>query len=167
MGAILTQNTSWKNVEKAILNLKKNNLLNKEKLEKINIKKLANLIKSSGYHNQKAKKIKEFIKFLNSKKKITRENLLTVWGIGPETADSILLYAYNKPYFVIDAYTKRIMNKLGYKENTYEKLQELFHKNLPRNYKLYNEFHALFVRLAKENCKTNPLCNNCPLNKNC
>jgi endonuclease-3 related protein len=167
LGAILTQNTSWKNVEKALLNLKRNNLLTKDKLKKINIKRLAKLIKSSGYHNQKAKKIKEFVKFLNSNKKITRDNLLKIWGIGPETADSILLYAHNKPYFVIDAYTKRIMNRLGYKEKTYKEFQELFHKSLPKNYKIYNEFHSLLVKLAKEHCKKKPNCNNCPINQYC
>ena len=166
-GAILTQNTSWKNVEKALINLQKNNLFNLKKLQKIDVKKLAEIIKSSGYNNQKARKIKEFINFLESKKGITRENLLNVWGIGPETADSILLYSYKKPYFVIDAYTKRIFNRLGFKETRYEDLQNLFTKNLEKDYKIYNEYHALLVKLGKDVCKTKPLCHKCPLNKDC
>ena len=152
LGVILTQGTNWKNVEKALSNLIKNNLIDKEKLLKIPLNKLSLIIKSSGYHNQKAKKIKEFIKFLQSKKEITRENLLKVWGIGKETADSILLYACNKSYFVIDNYTKRIFIKLGYcKENiSYDELQNLITKNISKDFKIYNEFHALFVRYGKD-----------------
>ncbi len=169
IGAILTQNTSWKNVEKAIKNLKDNNLLSKDAIKKIKVERLAKLIKSSGYHNQKAKKLKEFVKFLESSKEINRENLLSIWGIGKETADSILLYAYNKPIFVIDSYTKRVFSRLGlcYKDIGYEELQNLFHKNLLKDYKLFNEYHALIVRLAKDICKTKPLCHKCPLNSIC
>lgn len=167
VGAILAQNTAWKNVEKALYNLKTKKLLSKEKLETINLKILADLIKPSGYYNQKAKKIKEVIKFLKSGKEINRENLLAVWGVGPETADSMLLYAYNKPVFVIDAYTKRIMNRLGFKENTYDRLQRLFMENLPKDVRLYNEYHALLVRLGKEFCKKKPVCEGCPLNNMC
>ncbi|MBI2672417.1 endonuclease [Candidatus Woesearchaeota archaeon] len=167
LGTILTQNTSWKNVEKALVNLQKNNLFNLKNLQKIDVKKLAEIIKSSGYNNQKARKIKEFINFLESKKEITRENLLKIWGIGPETADSILLYVYKKPYFVIDAYTKRIFNRLGFKEAKYEELQNLFIKNLEKNHRIYNEYHALLVKLGKDICKTKPLCDKCPLNKIC
>lgn len=167
--AILTQNTSWKNVEKALENLKKYNLLNKEKLKLIEIKKLAEIIKSSGYNNQKAKKIKEFIKFLDSKKEINRNNLLAIWGIGNETADSILLYAHKNPVFVIDSYTKRIFSRLGFcKESiNYDELQKLFHKNLEKNHKLFNEYHALIVEHAKRFCKKKPLCDNCPIKTHC
>ncbi len=164
VGAILTQNTAWTNVEKAIKNLKENNLLSKEAIAKVNVKKLANLIRSAGYFNQKAKKLKEFASFDGE---VTRENLLNIWGIGPETADSILLYAYNRPTFVIDAYTKRIFSRLGRGEKSYEELQEMFMKNLPENYRLFNEYHALIVRLAKEHCRTKPECGNCPLNNVC
>ena len=150
IGAILTQNTNWQNVEKAINNLKTQRLLSSKKLEEINTKRLAVLIKPSGYYNQKAKKIKKFIKFLKSGKKFNRDNLLSVWGIGPETADSILLYAYDQPIFVIDAYTKRIMARLGFKEETYDELQKLFMQNLPKDVQLYNEFHALLVKLGKD-----------------
>ena len=164
MGAILTQNTNWKNVEKAIKNLKERNLLNKEAIQNIPEKELASLIKPAGYYNQKAKKLKAFVKFEGE---ITRENLLNIWGIGPETVDSILLYAYNKPIFVIDAYTKRVINRLGYKEQTYDELQTLFMENLPTDEKLFNEFHALLVQLGKNYCKTKPVCEKCPLRKEC
>lgn len=167
IGAILTQNTNWKNVEKAINNLIENKLLSKESISKIETKKLAKIIKSSGYHNQKAKKLKEFIKFLDSKKEINRNNLLNVWGIGKETADSILLYAYNKKIFVIDAYTKRIFNRIGFNEQDYDELQNLFMNNLKKDVDLYKEYHALLVEHGKNICKTKPLCNKCCLNKIC
>lgn len=167
IGAILTQNTSWKNVEKAISNLRKSDALNKEAIQNLPKTKLAQLIKPSGYFNQKAGKLKSLIEFLNSKRPITRDNLLSVWGIGPETADSILLYAFNKPYFVIDAYTKRIMHRLGFKESSYEELQSLFSINISKDYKLYNEYHALIVRLGKELCIKQPKCDLCPLKDKC
>ena len=178
-GAILTQNTNWKNVEKAIIELNKNNLIDVKKIKKINIKKLAQIIKSSGYHNQKAIKLKTFCDFLLKDydgkldllfgKNINelRKELLSVNGIGPETADSIILYAAKKPIFVIDAYTKRIINRIGFKEETYEELQALFMQNLPNNEKLFNEYHALFVELGKNICKKEPLCEKCPINNNC
>ena len=148
LGAILTQGTNWKNAEKALLNLIENNLINIEKLSKISLQKLSQLIKSSGYHNQKARKIKEFIKFLQDNKEAARENLLNIWGIGKETADSILLYAYKKPYFVVDRYTKKILSKSGYcKENIpYDELQSLIIKNIPKDIKIYNEFLQFIVR---------------------
>ncbi len=164
ISAILCQNTNWKNVEKAFVNLNNENLLSKEYLLNVDVLKLAKLIKPSGYFNQKAKKIKAF---LESKDYINRENLLKIWGVGEETADSILLYAYNKPIFVIDAYTKIIFKRIGFKERSYKELQEFFHKELPMDYKLFNEYHALIVELAKRNCKKIPICSNCPLNKIC
>ncbi|MBI2668018.1 endonuclease [Candidatus Woesearchaeota archaeon] len=167
VGAILTQNTNWKNVEKAINSLIENNLLSQESINKIETKKLARIIKSSGYHNQKAKKLKEFVKFLNSKKEINRDNLLNVWGIGKETADSILLYAYNNKIFVIDAYTKRIFNRIGFNEQDYDELQNLFMDNLKKDINLYKEYHALLVEHGKNICKTKPLCSKCCLNKMC
>lgn len=178
-GAILTQNTSWKNVEKAIIQLNKSQLIDVKKILKIENEKLANAIKSSGYYNQKAKKLKNFCSFLsnsydgnieklfdNSIKKL-RNDLLSVNGIGPETADSIILYAAKKPIFVIDAYTRRIMNRIGYKEDTYETLQKLFMENLESDEKMFNEFHALLVELGKNFCKKKPLCVKCPINKIC
>jgi len=167
VGAILTQNTSWKNVEKAIKNLDKFNFLSKGEIKQINEEELGKLIKSSGYYKQKAKKLKKIIEFLDSGKEINSKNLLEVWGIGKETADSILLYAYNKEVFVVDAYTRRIMERLGFKFKDYDDLQEIFMKNLPKDYKLFNEFHALLVRLAKEYCKKKPECKECCLRKGC
>ena len=178
-GAILTQNTSWKNVEKAVVELNKNNLIDVRKIIKIENKKLANIIKSSGYHNQKAKKLKNFCNFLmenyNGKLRLLfkkdinklRKQLLSVNGIGPETADSIILYAARKPIFVIDAYTKRILNRIGCKEKTYEELQNLFMQSLPNSEKLFNECHALLVELGKSVCRKEPLCEKCPISMHC
>lgn len=177
-GAILTQNTSWKNVEKAIVNLNKNNLIDIEKILKIKNKRLAEIIRPSGYYNQKAKKIKNFCNFLakrhRSLRKLfensvseLRKELLSVNGIGPETADSIILYAAKKPVFVVDAYTKRILNRIGYREMAYDELQRLFMESLPNSEKLFNEYHALLVELGKNTCKRNPLCNECPVSRHC
>ena len=178
IGAILTQNTNWKNVEKAINNLKKHCLLSPKKLKEIDEKKFSMMIKSAGYYNQKAKKIKEFVKFLienyNGKmeemKKENpedlREKLLSIKGIGRESADSILLYALDMPVFVVDAYTYRIMLRHGliYEDITYDELKELFEKNLPHDVKIFNEYHALLVKVGKEFCKKSvPKCNGCPL----
>ena len=179
-GAILTQNTNWKNVEKAIVQLNNNQLIDINKIIKIENKKLAEVIKSSGYHNQKAKKLKNFcfyiLKNYNGNLNLffknnigtLRNGLLSINGIGPETADSIILYAAKMPIFVIDAYTKRIMNRLGHKEKKYDELQKLFMDNLKNDEKLFNECHALLVELGKNYCrKNNPLCGNCPINKYC
>ena len=178
-GAILAQNTNWKNVEKAIIELNRNDLIDVKKIIKIENKKLAKIIKSSGYHNQKAKKLKNFCDFLlrnydgslkklfrNDIKKL-REELLSVNGIGPETADSIILYAAKKPVFVVDAYTKRVFNRIGYKEKTYDEFQKLFMGSLPNSEKLFNECHALVVELGKNVCKKSPLCQKCPVNGYC
>lgn len=175
LGAILTQSTNWKNVEKSILKLNENNLIDAKKLRNIKVEELAQLIRSSGYYNQKAKKIKNFIDFLfkefngNLESLFSleiqglRNKLLSVKGIGKETADSIILYAANKPMFVIDAYTKRIFSRLGYKEEDYDKLQLFFMKNLNKNVKIFNQYHALLVELGKRYCKKQPGCKNCPL----
>lgn len=165
-GAILTQNTNWKNVEKALDNLSKEKLLSRNAIKKAPTSKLASAIRPSGYYKQKAKKLKAFASFSGD---ITRENLLSIWGIGPETADSILLYAYNKPYFVVDAYTKRVFSRLRMLKGNedYEEIRHYFESRLPKNVKIYKEFHALIVELAKNYCKKQPLCNNCPLAKNC
>jgi endonuclease III related protein len=175
-GAILTQNTNWKNAEKAIIELNKNRLIDVGKIKKINKNSLAKIIKSSGYHNQKAIKLKNFCQHINHKsineffnKRIypLRNELLSIYGIGPETADSILLYAAKKPIFIIDAYARRIMSRIGYKENTYEDLQNLFMKNLEHNESLFKEYHALLVELGKNICKKKPLCLKCPINNSC
>ncbi|MFH1209420.1 MAG: endonuclease [archaeon] len=169
IGAILTQNTSWSNVEKVIKILDEKNLLNKNSFKKIDTEELALLIRSSGYYNQKAKKIKAFIEFLDSNKEISRINLLKVYGLGKETVDSILLYSYNQPVFVIDAYTKRVFSrlKLCNKDIDYDKLQFLFESNLDKNIEVYKEYHALIVNLGKNYCKTKPLCEKCCLRKIC
>jgi len=177
VGAILTQNTNWGNVEKAINNLKKEKALNAKAIHDMPVNRLGSLIRPAGYFNIKAKRLKAFIDFLmhdyhGSMKKMKgedmhslREKLLAVNGIGPETADSILLYALDKPIFVIDAYTKRVLSRhniLGHDEG-YDKFQELFHLSLKKDVKLYNEYHALFVRVGKIFCKTKPKCASCPL----
>ncbi|MCG2709753.1 MAG: endonuclease III domain-containing protein [Thermodesulfovibrionales bacterium] len=184
VGAILTQNTNWGNVEKAINNLKKEKVLNAKAIHDMPVNRLASLIRHAGYFNVKAKRLKAFIDFLvndyhgsmkNMKKEemhSLRKKLLSVNGIGPETADSILLYALDKPIFVIDAYTKRVLSRhniLGHvadstlRDETYDKFQELFHLSLKKDVKLYNEYHALFVRVGKTFCKPKPKCESCPL----
>lgn len=177
VGAILTQNTSWRNVEKAILNLNKEKLIDVEKLSKINIRKLARIIKPAGYYNQKAWRLKtianyflrnpNILKTKNVKK--LRERLLSIKGIGPETADSIILYAAEKPIFVIDAYTKRIFSRLGFcnEKCGYDELQNLFMNNLRNNTKLFNNYHAVLIELAKEYCRKKPKCTNCILKSIC
>jgi endonuclease-3 related protein len=177
VGAILTQNTNWVNVEKAINNLKNCTTLDAHFLHKMPHPKLASLIKPSGYFNIKAKRLKHFLAFLvnhyngrienmqNEDALMLRHQLLEVNGIGPETADSILLYALEKPFFVIDAYTKRVLakHKIVSEEATYHEIQGLFHKNLPMDVKLFNEYHALFVMTGKHYCKPKPRCEECPL----
>ncbi len=178
VGAILTQNASWKNVEKAINNLKEKNLLDPFKLYELPLNILANIIRPCGFYNIKAKRLKEFIKFLvenyegNLEKLFSknlneiRKELLNLRGLGKETVDSILLYAGNFPVFVVDAYTYRILNRhyLIPEESTYDEIQELFMKNLPTDPKLFNEYHALLVACGKNYCKKKtPICEKCPL----
>jgi endonuclease III related protein len=177
VGAILTQNTSWRNVEKAIQKLKGKGVLNPEGIHHLKRSELARLIKSSGYYRIKTDRLKSFIDFLfeeydgNIKKMgrerlgELREKLLGVKGIGPETADSILLYGLKKPIFVVDAYTRRILSRHGIisEKASYEEVQKLFMDYLPRDEKLFNEYHALFVYLGKTVCKKIPRCELCPL----
>ena len=167
-GNILTQNTAWNNVEKAINNLKQADLIASDKIINVDIAKLKDLIKPAGYYNQKAERLKIIAHFFKKNKNITREKLLQIKGVGPETADSILLYALKQPYFVIDAYTKRIFRRLGITNtDNYEELQQLFEKNLKKDTKTFNEYHALIVCLGKNICRKKPLCNNCPLSSIC
>jgi len=172
IGAILTQNTNWKNVEKALNNLIAAKALNPRIIAEMPKAKLEKLIRPSGFYKQKAERLKTFSNFFLNKnnfyKNITREELLKVKGIGKETADSILLYACNKPFFVVDAYTKRSFSRIGLiSENDYEKIRTIFEKNIPRDISFYKEFHALIVELSKKYCKKEPLCKPCPLNKIC
>jgi len=178
VGAILTQNTSWTNVEIAIRNLRQEKLLTPRAIETVSLARLARLVRSSGYFRQKAKKLKCFVRFLRSEyggsltkmfrtpTAALREKLLSVHGIGPETADSILLYAGKHPVFVVDAYTRRLLERhqLATPTQTYEEIRQLFERSLAGDVPLYNEFHALIVRTGKEYCRTrNPRCNECPL----
>lgn len=180
MGAILTQSTSWSNVEKTIANLRRARALTPKALGKMRTARLAKLIRSSGYYRQKAKKLKSFVRFLErgyggSLKRMfrrpataLREELLAVHGIGPETADSILLYAGGRAVFVVDAYTRRIMARHGWakEEIGYEPLREMFEKRLPRDARLYNEFHALLVATGKQWCRpADARCGKCPLGR--
>jgi endonuclease-3 related protein len=177
MGAILTQNTSWKNVEKAILKLKEKKILNPKGIHHLKKSELASLIKSSGYFRIKADRLKSFMDFLFEEydgdiRKMGRERLeelrgklLQVKGIGPETADSIILYGLKKPIFVVDAYTKRILSRHRVipEKASYDDVQRLFMEHLPHNEKLFNEYHALFVHLGKTLCKKKPRCEICPI----
>ncbi len=179
IGAILTQNTSWKNVKKAMDNLKNANFMTPQSLHKLKHEQLAELIRPSGYYNIKARRLKSFLDWLfenydgklsNLKKIDTnrlREELLAVKGIGLETADSILLYAFNRPIFVIDAYSARITSRHYLIEfgADYSQLQDLFQSNLPQDVKLFNEYHALLVRTGKDFCKPTAKCPGCPLEK--
>ena len=161
VGAILTQNTSWKNVEKAIVNLNKENLMSLAKIRKIPKENLARLIRPSGYFNQKAERLKIAAEFLarnivrfKREKDFweLRKELLEVKGIGPETADSILLYAFKKPVFVIDAYTKQFSSILGYSNKTYGELQKIYMHQLQgiqKKAQVFNEYHAMIVAFAK------------------
>ncbi len=179
IGAILTQNTNWKNAEKAIDNLKKTKNLNIEKIAKMEEKELENMIKPSGFYRQKAERLQNFCNFIledfGSVEKMFRTNpkklrsiLLDFRGIGPETADSILLYAGELPFFVIDAYTKRIFRRIGYDiGNNYEEMRTFFENNIPKDVELYKEYHALIVELAKVFCRKKPLCGKCPVKNNC
>jgi len=166
VGAVLTQNASWGNVEKALDNLKREGIVTRKDMVNVSDEKLAQLIRPSGYFNQKTKKLKILANYTG---KSTREELLSLWGIGPETADSILLYAYDIPTFVVDAYTRRIFTRLGILsgKESYDEIKERFESRIPRDVKLYKEFHAMIVRLAKENCKTKPSCGDCSLSEKC
>ncbi len=168
IGAIVTQGTSWVQVEKALLNLHKLGALNAETMNKLNVVKLEQALKPAGYFRQKAKKMKEFIKFYLSLKgrTPTREDLLGIWGVGPETADSMLLYAFKVPTFVVDAYTMRIFAHLGLikEKASYDEIKELFEANLqPPDLVVYQEYHALLVEHAKRYYKKKEDYQKCPL----
>lgn len=203
VGALLTQNTAWTNVIPALQALSKKNLLNAERLRKVPVGELARAIRPAGYYNQKARKLKEFAEYVSSvpgglagvwKKPLAqaRSELLSVWGIGPETADSMLLYAGSKPVFVVDAYTVRAVERLGWMKggsgrdsdrfrhytsrgfrhynstSEYGRVQEFFLENAPKGVRHYKEFHALFVELGKRYCtKNTPACGECPLREQC
>jgi endonuclease III related protein len=178
VGAILTQNTNWKNVERAIANLRMEGVLEPAALARIAPATLASLIRPAGTFRIKAQRLRAFLQHFverydgdaeamaQAPLASLREELLSVKGIGPETADSILLYALEKPIFVIDAYTRRILHRHGLcaDEDGYAELQALFMDALPSDVPLFNEYHALLVACAKEHCRTKPRCEGCPLN---
>ncbi len=178
VGAILTQNTNWSNVEKAINNIKEAQCLSPEALYTMNDTDLADLIRPAGYFRLKAGRLKYLLQWLfdrfngqlHQAESLSTDNLrqalLSVKGIGPETADSILLYAFERPVFVVDTYTARITTRHGLISPPFEyhDLQELFQGNLVNDVALFNEYHALLVRLGKDYCKPKPRCAECPLN---
>jgi len=178
LGAILTQNTSWANVEKAIVNLKAAGCLEPDKLAALEAEAIEELIRPAGYFRLKTKRLRNFTKWFfdayggdldalaHIETRRLREELLSVSGIGPETADSMLLYALNRPVFVVDTYTARVAVRHGLIETDidYEQLQYLFESNLEPNVPLFNEYHALLVRVGKDFCKPKPKCAGCPLN---
>jgi endonuclease III related protein len=178
VGAILTQNTSWSNVERVIAKLRREHLLSPLAMERVPVNRLAWLIRSSGYFRQKASKLKAFVEFLRTRYQGSlnrlfatataelREQLLSVHGIGPETADAILLYAGNHAVFVVDSYTHRILERhhLADRKESYDEIRQTFESSLPANPKLFNEYHALIVRTGKHFChKREPACQHCPL----
>ncbi len=181
IGAVLTQSAAWTNVEKAITNLKKAQALSPGAIRNMPFSELSGLIKPSGYYNVKARKLKSLVYWLGEnysddieqmsavKSNKLREELLAVYGIGPETADSILLYALGKPLFVIDAYTKRIFSRIGLtnEDDSYNYYQKLFMSNLATDVIVFNEYHALIVKHAKEACNKKPVCGGCCLSQIC
>ncbi|BAV33363.1 HhH-GPD family protein [Sulfuricaulis limicola] len=179
VGAVLTQNTAWTNVEKAIVNLKQAKALSPEAIMMAHPKRLATWLRPSGYFNIKARRLKAMCRWVVQQggvrrlaKRATpelRHALLGVHGIGPETADDILLYAFRRPVFVIDAYTRRIFARLGLitGDEPYETLRSLFENGLGSSAPLFNEYHALIVIHGKEVCRKRPLCGNCPLTDEC
>ncbi len=176
IGAILTQNTNWNNVEMAIANLRKADALTIDVILSIELESLEQLIRPSGFFRQKAKRLQLFCHYLqefhqgrlehlfDQELNSVREELLRLKGIGPETADSILLYAGQHLSFVVDAYTNRLFGRLGVlsgKEN-YAAVRDFFMSRLPQDIQLYNEYHALIVIHCKDFCRKKPLCSNCP-----
>ncbi|MFH1022759.1 MAG: endonuclease III domain-containing protein [Planctomycetota bacterium] len=177
VGAILTQNAAWANVEKAIANLRAARVLSPRRMSALSPRRLSRLIRPAGYFNVKEIRLRAFLDFVNrecggsvlrmfrGETGVLRGKLLAVYGIGPETADSILLYAGNRPVFVIDAYTRRIFSRHGIirGDEDYEELRALFERNLPRSAPMWNEYHALLVRAGKDFCRKSPRCRECPL----
>jgi len=180
VGAILTQSTSWSNVDSALANLRAENLLTPAAIEQVPLRRLQSLIRSSGYWRQMARALKDFVRFLRREYKgsmkgmfetptiLLREKLLGIFGIGPETADSILLYAGQHGVFVVDAYTKRMLVRHGWanEKTKYNELRWQFELKFPGDVVKFNEFHALIVAAGKNWCrKTDPKCDECPLGR--
>jgi len=181
VGAILTQNTAWTNAAKALANLRSKGLLSHGALRSLGPNRLAALIRASGTHNVKARRLAAFLRFVDTEyggrvgrmrgeeAQVLRRKLLAVQGIGPETADVIALYAAGQPSFVVDAYARRIFGRLGWLRGseTYDEVQALFMSALPTDAALFNDYHAQIVRLAKEHCRARPICGGCPLRRRC
>lgn len=178
VGAVLVQNTNWQNVERAIRNLRAADLLEPRALYELSAEELEDLIRPAGYYRVKAERLRALLRFVVERYggslevmfrrplEELRSELLGVHGVGPETADSILLYAGGMPTFVVDAYTYRIFGRHGWidLESDYRHIQEYFHDGLPADAPMYNEYHALLVNLGKHYCKkSKPLCESCPL----
>jgi endonuclease-3 related protein len=169
-GAILTQNTAWSNASRAIENLNRNSLMSPERIRAVALQKLAETIRSAGYFNQKAERLKLLVSNLPANRPPTRETLLAVKGIGPETADSILLYGYDRLHFVVDAYTRRIFSRVGLVtgDEPYEEISAVFEGGLPRSVEVYQEYHALIVEHGKRRClRSRPLCRSCCISRFC
>jgi endonuclease-3 related protein len=169
VGAVLTQHTAWKNAASAVTNLIRRGMLEPEKLSHAGERKIAEVIRPAGYYNQKAGRLRRLASLFASAQTITRESLLELNGIGPETADSIMLYAFGKPSFVVDAYTRRIFSRLGVADGRagYEEMRTLFERHLPQDPVIYQEFHALIVEHGKRHCRRRPVCAGCPLRQRC
>ncbi len=173
MGAILTQNSAWTNAEAALGRLRDAGIRLPADVHSCPHGRLARLIRSSGYYNQKARKLKEVAALFRIEGSLApgaalpREELLSCWGIGPETADSILLYAFRVPTFVVDAYARRLLNRTGVVagglQESYDDIQRIFHGALPNTHRLFNEYHALIVEHAKRHCRASPVCAGCPV----
>jgi endonuclease-3 related protein len=177
VGAVLTQNTAWRNVVQAIHNLKAASALDPFRIHELSHDELAALIRPAGYFNVKAKRLRNFVDHLvlrnngdldalfDSPVEALRQELLSINGVGKETADSIILYAAGKPIFVVDAYTRRVLGRHGLVDEKadYDTVQALFHAHVPRDVDLYNDFHAQFVAVGHSHCKRVPLCDSCPL----
>jgi endonuclease-3 related protein len=170
-GAILTQNTAWTNAEMALARLHERKVRTPFDILAIEASALAAIIRASGYHNQKARKLREAARFFMKSGALTvrhppsRETLLSTWGIGPETADSILLYAYRQPVFVVDAYTRRLFTRIGWipPGAADDYIVRFVHRTLPIDHQVFGELHALVVEHSKRRCRAKPLCAGCPV----
>ena len=173
VGAVLTQNTAWRNVESALSNLRQNSISLPRHIGALSGEKLGGLIRPSGYFNQKAKKLRIVADFfegcdsLESGIAPAREDLLGLWGVGPETADAILLYVFREPLFVVDAYTRRLLGRMGFIAGSegYSAVQGMFHAALPHDPEQFSEYHALIVEHAKRHCRARPQCAQCPVSR--
>jgi endonuclease-3 related protein len=171
VGAVLTQNTAWRNAARAVSALSAAGLIEPSRLAAAPREKIAELIRPSGYYNQKSRRLGILARYFAGLEDAvpTREGLLALEGVGPETADSIMLYAFEQPFFVVDAYTKRLLSRLGVirGDESYDRIRGLFEDALGENPKIFNEYHALVVEHCKRRCMRTPECGGCPLVQRC